>query len=114
MTHSCSRRAFLGEASVLTLALGSGLARAAAAAKPESVTMRLGWLANAQYAGDFVALDKGWFKERGIDLRIDPGGPNIDPISLTAAGSNTVGNVASIAALLLARSNGLPVKAFAA
>ena len=27
--------------------------------------MRLGWLANSQYAGDFVALEKGWFKERG-------------------------------------------------
>ncbi len=106
-----SRRAFLGRAGVLTLALG--LPKPVAAAKPESASMRLGWLANAQYAGDFVALDKGWFKERGIELRIDPGGPNIDPISLTASGSNTVGNVASIAALFLARSNGLPVKAFA-
>jgi NitT/TauT family transport system substrate-binding protein len=75
--------------------------------------MRLGWLANSQYAGDFVGLDKGYFKERGIDLRIDPGGPNIDPVSLTASGSNTIGNVSSIAAMFLARSQGLPVKAFA-
>lgn len=81
--------------------------------KTEPVSMRLGWLANAQYAGDFVALEKGWYKERGIDLRIDPGGPNIDPVSLTATGSNTIGNVASIAAMFLARSNGLPVRAFA-
>src|SRR5262249_48996428 len=84
-----------------------------AAAQAQSVSTRLGWLANAQYSGDFVALEKGWFKERGIDLRIDPGGPNIDPVSLTASGSNTIGNVASIAAMFLARSNGLPVKAFA-
>ncbi len=80
---------------------------------PQPVSLRLGWLANAQYAGDFVALDKGYYKERGIDLRIDGGGPNIDPISLTASGSNTIGNVSSIAAMFLARSNGLPVKAFA-
>ncbi len=80
---------------------------------PRPVSMRLGWLANAQYAGDFVALDKGFYKERGIDLRIDAGGPNIDPISLTASGSNTIGNVASIAAMFLARSNGVPVRAFA-
>lgn len=84
-----------------------------APAKTESISMRLGWLANAQYAGDFAALEKGFFKERGIDLKIDAGGPNIDPVSLTAAGSNTIGNVASIAAMFLARSNGLPVKAFA-
>jgi len=85
-----------------------------APAKTESVSMRLGWLANAQYAGDFAVLDKGFYKERGIDLRIDPGGPNIDPVSLTASGSNTIGNVASIAAMFLARSNGVPVKAFGA
>jgi NitT/TauT family transport system substrate-binding protein len=108
-----SRRAFLRRASVVTLALGGTWPRPAAA-QSQSVSMRLGWLANAQYSGDFVALEKGWFKERGIELRIDPGGPSIDPISLTASGSNTIGNVASIAAMFLARSNGLPVRAFAA
>jgi NitT/TauT family transport system substrate-binding protein len=108
-----SRRAFLQRASVVTLALGA-LPRTAYAAKPENVAMPLGWLANAQYAGDFVALDKGYFKERGIELKIEPGGPSIDPVSLTASGSSTIGNVASIAAMFLARSNGLPVKAFAA
>ncbi len=108
-----SRRAFLGRASVVTLALSRPLLPwTAQAAKPENISMRLGWLANAQYAGDFVALDKGWFKERGVELKIEPGGPSIDPISLTAGGSSTIGNVASIAALILARSNGLPVKAF--
>src|SRR5262249_18377533 len=107
---SMSRRAFVRRAGVVTLALGGAWPGRAHAA---GVSMRLGWLANAQYAGDFVALDKGWFKERGIELRIDPGGPSIDPISLTAGGSSTIGNVASIAAMFLARSNGLPVRAFA-
>jgi NitT/TauT family transport system substrate-binding protein len=84
-----------------------------APAKTEPISLRLGWLANSQYAGDLVALDKGYFKERGLDVRIDPGGPNIDPVSLTASGSNTIGNVSSIAAMFLARSQGIPVKAFA-
>ena len=88
-------------------------AQQAPAGKTEAASVRLGWLANAQYAGDFVALDKGYFKEQGVDVRIDPGGPNIDPINLTAGGGNTFGNVSSIAALILARSNGIPVKAFA-
>src|SRR5262245_5574349 len=110
-TPSVSRRTFLRRASAVTLVLG-GLPRVAAAV--QSASVRLGWLANAQYAGDFVALDKGWFKERGVDLRIDPGGPSIDPVTLTASGSNTIGNVASIAAMFLARSNGIPVKAFSA
>ena len=88
---SLSRRAFIGRAGVVTLALGRPLVPwIASAAKPENVSMRLGWLANAQYAGDFVALEKGWFKERGIELKIEPGGPSIDPISLTAGGSSTL------------------------
>ena len=89
-----------------------GTAQQAPAGKTEAASIRLGWLANAQYAGDFVALEKGYFKEQGLDVRIDPGGPNIDPISLTASGSNTFGNVSSIAALILARDSGIPIKAF--
>jgi NitT/TauT family transport system substrate-binding protein len=95
----------------------AGAPTSAAAPAPgapaSQVSLRLGWLANSQYAGDLVALDKGYFKERGVDVRIDAGGPNIDPVSLTASGSNTIGNVSSIAAMFLARSQGLPVKAFA-
>lgn len=122
-----TRRNLLRAGGALSLgALGAGIAAACGPAAapvggaatatvkpPQPVSMRLGWLANSQYAGDFVALDKGYYKERGIDLKIDPGGPNIDPVSLTASGSNTIGNVASIAAMFLARSNGIPVRAFA-
>src|SRR2546428_10606824 len=75
---------------------------------PQPVSMRLGWLANSQYAGDFVALDKGFYKERGIDLRIDPGGPNVDPVSLTASGSDDHREVASITAKVLPRSDRNP------
>jgi len=85
----------------------------AAPAQAAQISLRLGWLKNSQYAGDLVALDKGYFKQRGLDLQIDAGGPNIDPVSLTASGSNTIGNVSSIAAMFLARSQGVPVKAFA-
>src|SRR5712691_6717294 len=85
-----------GTATAPTASAPAAGAATATPKQPQPVGMRLGWLANSQYAGDFVALDKGYYKERGIDLRIDPGGPNIDPVSLTASGSNTVGNVSSI------------------
>src|SRR2546430_10467400 len=65
----------------------AGGAATATAKTPPPVSMRLGWLANSQYAGDFVALDQGYYKERGIDLRIGPGRPKIAPLSLTASGS---------------------------
>jgi NitT/TauT family transport system substrate-binding protein len=139
MHSAMNRRTFLRASSAAGLALAGGLLAACTAsgpaatpptsapapgnstapaaqsapAKTTQASMRLGWLANSQYAGDLVALDKGYFKERGIDMRIDAGGPNIDPVSLTASGSNTIGNVSSIAAMFLARSQGIPVKAFA-
>src|SRR5919199_1677387 len=95
LRRTAIRRAFLRAGGFLAVAtLGTGLLAACgpappprapapqtqaqtAPAKTESVSMRLGWLANAQYAGDFAALDKGFYKERGIDLTIEPGGPNI-------------------------------------
>src|SRR3989442_1821143 len=102
-----------GTAAAPSPSASAGGAATATPKPPQPVSMRLRWLPHSQYAGAFVALDKGYYKERGIDLRIDPGGPNIDPVSLTASGSNTIGNVASIAAMFLARSNGIPVRAFA-
>jgi NitT/TauT family transport system substrate-binding protein len=112
---ACSNASSTGApgASSTPAAAQPSTATQAPAAQTEQVSLRLGWLANSQYAGDLVALDKGYFKDAGVDLRIDPGGPNIDPVSLTASGSNTIGNVSSIAAMFLARSQGVPVKAFA-
>src|SRR2546428_14059910 len=103
-----------GPAAAPSQSAAAGGAATATLKPPQPVSMRLGWLANSQYAGDFVAFDKGYYKERGIYLRIDPGGPNIDPVSLTASGSNTIRNVASITAKFLSRPNGIPVRAVAA
>jgi NitT/TauT family transport system substrate-binding protein len=44
---------------------------------PEKVSLVLQWLPQAQFAGYFVARDKGFYAAEGIDLRILPGGPDI-------------------------------------
>jgi NitT/TauT family transport system substrate-binding protein len=51
--------------------------------------LRLGlyWVANDQIAPWFVGLDKGYFKEVGIDLTIVEGGPQRDNLSKLAGGS---------------------------
>src|SRR5229473_584393 len=66
----------------------------AQAASP--VALQLGWFANAQMAGDFTAIGKGYFKEVGLDVKIVPGGPSIDPVGVVASGSVLIGNVATI------------------
>lgn len=117
-TRPVSRRGLLAGGAAFGLAAAGGrllgLASPAQAQGMTAVSEQLGWLVNAQMAGDFVALGKGYFKDVGIDLKIQPGGPNIDPIQIVAGGGVPWGNVSSVAVLVNARSRGLPVKAFSA
>lgn len=113
-----SRRSFLkgGLALAGAAAAGSapgGLLRLASAQSRAAMALQLGWFANAQMAGEFTAIGKGYFKDVDIDVRIVPGGPSIDPVGVVASGSVPIGNVASIGVLLQGRSRGVPLKAFA-
>src|SRR5258707_15506475 len=63
--------------------VGRPAAVPAQAASP--VALQLGWFANAQMAGDFTAIGKGYFKEVGLDVNIVPGGPSIDPEVVVAS-----------------------------
>jgi NitT/TauT family transport system substrate-binding protein len=115
VTRGLSRRAFLKYSGAAALALAGGellqLPRAYAQGSA-SVSTQLGWLASVAAAGDFTAIEKGYYRDLGIDVRIQPGGPAIDPIQNVASGSATFGNAASNGVLVNARSAGLPVKAF--
>jgi len=72
-------------------------------------SLRLKWLVAAQFAGYYVAKEKGWYAQEGIDLTINPGGPNIIGENLVAAGTDTFGHAGGAATLLQARSKGLPL-----
>lgn len=122
-----SRRDFLGRVALGAAAAGAGAAGLEAllaacggtasttggAATVQDINWRLGWLAGSQQAGEFVAIDRGYFKQAGINLVVQPGGPNLDSVSLVANGSATVGQISSSPSLILARAHGIPVKAFA-
>ncbi len=115
VTRGLSRRTFLKYGGAAALALASGellqLPRAYAQTYT-SVSTQLGWLASVAAAGDFVAIDKGFYRDLSLEVRIQPGGPAIDPIQNVASGSATFGNAASNGVLVNARSSGLPLKAF--
>jgi len=59
--------------------------------EPDEVTLQLQWLTQAQFAGYYVALEKGWYLEEGIDLTILPGGPDITPVDNIMSGSADFG-----------------------
>lgn len=82
---------------------------AASAQDLTKASLRLKWLAAAQFAGYYVAKDKGWYAEEGLDLTINPGGPNIIGENLVGAGTDTFGHAGGAASLLQARSKDLPI-----
>jgi NitT/TauT family transport system substrate-binding protein len=78
------------------------------------VRMQLGWLASNGILGEVAAIKQGFFAEEGIELEIVPGGPNIDGVAGVAAGQSQLGMTSSSPAIMLARSAGIPIKAFLA
>jgi NitT/TauT family transport system substrate-binding protein len=69
----------------------SGLAvwAAVAAAAPErkqatKVTLQLKWVTQAQFAGYYAALARGYYKNAGLDVSIKVGGPSITPETVVA------------------------------
>ncbi len=64
---------------VAALILLSGLTYSARADEIQPIRLMLQWSHQAQFAGYYVALEKGFYKERGIDVEIVSGGPGLDP-----------------------------------
>ena len=96
-------------ATVLALAVSLCVSGPAEAKDLEKASVRLKWLPAAQFAGYYVAKDKGWYEAEGIDLTINPGGPNIIGENLVGAGTDTFGHGGGAASLLQARAKQLPI-----
>ncbi|WP_395013131.1 ABC transporter substrate-binding protein [Devosia sp.] len=89
-------------AGAMTLAVaGGGFAQ-------DKVTMQLKWVTQAQFAGYFVAKDKGFYTEENLDVEIKPGGPDIAPEQVIAGGGADV-ITTWMAAALAARERGVPL-----
>jgi NitT/TauT family transport system substrate-binding protein len=89
------------------VALAAGLvAGHALAADP--VTLQLKWVTQAQFGGYFVAKDKGFYEEEGLDVTINPGGPDSAPEQVIAGGAADV-IVDWMAGALAAREKGVPL-----
>jgi NitT/TauT family transport system substrate-binding protein len=50
------------------------------------ITLQLKWVPQAQFAGYYAALDLGYYKAAGLDVKILPGGPQITPEQVVASG----------------------------
>ena len=85
------------------LGLMAGAANAA-----DDMTLQLKWVTQAQFAGYYVALDKGFYSEEDLNVTIKPGGPDVAPTQVIAGGGADV-TVEWMPAALAAREKGLPL-----
>jgi NitT/TauT family transport system substrate-binding protein len=95
------------------LAGGSLLSIGARAAGKTKINMQLGWLIGGNQLGEVAAKKQGYYEQEGIDFEIQPGGPSIDGVAVVASGRFELGQVSSSPSLMLAASQGLPIKCFA-
>jgi NitT/TauT family transport system substrate-binding protein len=108
------RRLLAASAAAGGLLSGAGLLSVGArAAGRTKIDMQLGWLIGGNQIGEVVAWKQGYFEQEGIDFEIQPGGPNIDGVAIVASGRFDLGQVSSSPSLMLAVSQGLPIKCFA-
>ena len=85
------------------LALSAGSAEAA-----DKVTLQLKWVTQAQFAGYYVAAEKGFYGEEGLEVEIKAGGPDIAPPQVLAGGGADV-ILDWMPSALATREKGLPL-----
>ena len=91
---------------LLTGAVALMVATAAHAA--DEVKLQLQWVTQAQFAGYYVALDKGYYDAEDLDVTILPGGSDIAPPQVLAGGGADA-MLNWMPSALAARERGLPV-----
>ena len=73
----------------------------------ERVALQLKWSHAFQFAGYYAAVEKGYFREAGLDVTLLEATPGIDPLDAVLAGKAQYG--VGTSSLLLARKSGKPV-----
>jgi NitT/TauT family transport system substrate-binding protein len=93
-----------GKIALIAALVGSSTTAMAA----DKLTLQLKWVTQAQFAGYFVAKDKGFYKDAGLDVTIKPGGPDINPSQVIAGGGADV-VVDWLPSALATREKGVPL-----
>jgi NitT/TauT family transport system substrate-binding protein len=90
---------------VIGTVLGSASLNAIAA---DDVTLQLKWVTQGQFAGYYVAQDKGFYEDADLNVTIKPGGPDIAPPQVIVGGGADV-VVDWMPSALASREKGVPL-----
>jgi NitT/TauT family transport system substrate-binding protein len=112
---ACGKKEVVSEPAASEAPAATPAATIASAAPDQplkKVKIQLKWVAQAQFAGIFVAKEKGFYKDAGIDVEVIPGGPDVVIEQQVVNGAVDLG-ITSMDSLLVNRDNGLPLVSLA-
>lgn len=78
----------------------------------DQVTLQLKWFHQAQFAGFYVARERGYYADEGLEVILLEGGPDVDVLEQVHSGDADLG-IFSPEDILIARSHGQPLVALA-
>lgn len=79
----------------------------------ENISIMLDWYPNAVHSAIFVAKEKGYFEDEGLDVKIEMPADTNDPLKLAATGKVDLA-ISYQSQLLVSRAEGIPVVSIAA
>src|SRR4029078_5268899 len=80
------------------------------AAARQDVTLRLDWIPTWYHVPFYYALDRGFYREAGLNVSIGQGKGSTTTAQVVAAGSETFGLI-DLSTMMLAMASGAPLKA---
>ncbi len=87
-----------------------GVLLSGTATAEDQVSLALDWIVNGTHAGYYVARDKGFYRDAGLEVAISRGFGSGDTVKRVANGSATLG-IADAGAIIAARANDdIPVR----
>src|SRR2546425_2172161 len=92
------------------LAAATAVVSSQSEAQTTKLTFRLNWTPSGEHAPFFVARDKGFYRDEGLDVEIQNGSGSTTTLQLIANGSSPVG-YADAATMMRGVANGMSVKA---
>lgn len=121
MNQQFSRRSLLGAglglgalatAGALSSCSSSGSSPASSeAASPTKLRITLGWVSNVEFGGYFLADDRGYYKDEGLEIEFLPGGANAPSAAQSlAAGNAEIGLSPSMSDTIVAAAKGNDLK----
>lgn len=108
---SLSRRRFLqtGAAGLGAAAVGF---RTTASRAQTPVRFQLSWLHSVQFGGSYIAADRGYWTDLGLDVALSPGGPNA-PVEPPVVAGNALMGISAADYTASAVAEGAPFKIIA-